>query len=350
MLRLAQRIELASLPTRLQPLPRLGAALGLDDLWCKRDDLTDVAGGGNKLRKLEYFMAEARARGAGALVTYGRLQSNHARCTAAAAARCGLRCTIVYQGEAPERRAGNIALASLLGSEIRFTGGGDALAVHGFVRGVVRELEDSGVGAYAIPEGGGDAVGALGFVLAARELAEQCEQTGRWPDAVIIAAGSGGSLAGLGLGLRRWLPGTRLIGASVGPPAGVLARRTAQIANAAARLLHVDERFHPHDFTVLDEWVGAGYGTATAEGDAALLLAARTEGLLLDPVYTAKAAAALAALTARRAFVRSERVIFWHTGGTPGLFARDAWLDEISRTGHSGSPRPRAMTEESTAT
>jgi D-cysteine desulfhydrase len=311
----------------------LGAALRLTDLWCKRDDLTDVAAGGNKLRKLEFLLADARSRGADAVVTYGKLQSNHARCTAAAAARCGLRCTIIYQEEEPKSWSGNLALAALLGAETRFIGSADAMATNAHVRRVVEEYAAAGLFAYPIPEGGGDAVGALGFVYAAAEIEVQCRSSsdGRPPDVIVIAAGSGGSLAGLALGLRRYLPETRLLAISVGPSSEAIAKRAAQIANAAARLAAWDQRFTPRDFSVLTDWVGDGYGLTTPPGEAALLLAARSEGLLLDPVYTSKAMAAVSTLAARGEFKATSRVVFWHTGGTPGLFANGLWLDQVSR-------------------
>jgi 1-aminocyclopropane-1-carboxylate deaminase/D-cysteine desulfhydrase-like pyridoxal-dependent ACC family enzyme len=330
--RLQKKALLAFLPTPLQPVPRLGAALGAEDLWVKRDDLTDVAGGGNKLRKLEFFVQEARDRGASVLVTFGKLQSNHIRCTAAAAARAGMKCIAFYQDNEPTRRTGNTALAGMLGAELRFLGDVDALAANGAIRDLVREQERAGVRCFVIPEGGGDALGALGFVAAAFELRAQLGEQGRAPAAVVVGAGSGGSMAGLALGLRLWLPTTRLIAISVGPPAAALARRAAQIATGAARLLELDHRFTPADFDVRDEWVGEqGYGSATAGGDQAALTAARLEGLLLDPTYVAKAFAGLTALVQRKELASDGRLVFWHTGGVPGLFAREGWLDGISR-------------------
>ena len=298
--RLDRRMLLASLPTPLMPMPRLAAKIGFDFFWTKRDDLTDFAGTGNKLRKLEFLLQEALQQGARAVVTHGRLQSNHARATAVAAAKLGLRCIILYQAEKPAALSGNCALAALCGAELHFAPGTDMFAVNGRIRGFVQDCKSAGTSCYAIPEGGGDPVGALGFVAAAKEIAEQCEARSISPEVVLIGVGSAGSLAGLALGLRLFSPQIAVIGVSVGPPVESLGRRAAQIANGAARLLEVNERFTPADFVIYGGAAGDGYGLPSPASDALVSDCARLEGILLDPAYTAKVMLAAQKLSAHR--------------------------------------------------
>ena len=295
-------VRLSRWPTPLQPAPRLAVALGLApaDLAVKRDDLTDL-GGGNKVRKLEHLLAEARAAGSTALVTSGGVQSNHARMTALAAARLGLRAVLVLSGDADPQRPGNLALAELAGAEVVVVG--SAAEVADRVAAEADRLRAAGEVPAVLPLGGSTATGARGYVEAAAELRAQA------PDLVtaVVAVGSGGTMAGLvaGLGADRVLgvdtgavddPGDRVreLVAALGAPAGGLRVRTDQ--------------------------VGAGYGSITAGAAGAMRTAARTEGLLLDPVSTGKALAGLAAAVADGSVRPGERTVFVHTGGLPGLF------------------------------
>ena len=300
----APRIRLSTWPTPLDPAPRLAAALGLDagDLWVKRDDLTDL-GGGNKVRKLEHLVAEALEDGATVLVTSGGAQSNHARMTAAAAARLGLRAVLVLGGAPAAARPGNLALEELLGAEVVVAEGLSGAALDERVAEVAGRLRADGERPAVLPLGGSTPVGAQGYVACAAELAEQA------PDAshVVVAVGSGGTMAGLVAGLGA----DRVLGVDTGAvddPAGrVAALLRGMGASASGLRLRTDQ-------------VGEGYGALTAAAEAVMRTAGRTEGLLLDPVYSGKALAGLAAAVADGGIRRGERTVFVHTGGLPGLF------------------------------
>jgi D-cysteine desulfhydrase len=297
-------IRLSHWPTPLDPAPRLAAELGLreHDLWVKRDDLTDL-GGGNKVRKLEYLVAEAVAAGATVLVTSGGAQSNHARATAAAAARVGLRAVLVLGGTALAGRPGNLALDGLLGAGVVFTEGLSGAHLDRRVEEVTDELRAGGEVPAVLPFGGSSAVGARGYVDCAAELDEQA------PDAahVVVAVGSGGTMAGLVAGLGP----ERVIGVDTGAVPHPVERVAALVAALGAEPGHL--RLHR-------DQVGEGYRSLTRAGADAMRLAARTEGLLLDPVYTAKALAGLAVAVAEGSIRPGERTVFVHTGGLPGFF------------------------------
>lgn len=312
------RVPLANLPTPMEPAPRLGKAFGLSGLWIKRDDASGLALGGNKARKLEFLMADALRQGADAVVTCGGVQSNHARMTAAAANRVGLRAILFLDEAEPPERQGNLLLDTILGAEVRFLPVG---SVREAMDRCAQDLAALGRRACLIPMGGSTPLGCLGYVRAVRELAEQSAACGIEVRTMITATGSTGTLAGLALGARLFLPKARTIGISVSGPAERCRAKAALIASDAARLIGAPHTFAPGDFVVHDEFVGKGYGLPTPEGQEALRLAARCEGLLMDPVYTGKALAGLRALAARGEVAREETAVFWHTGGTPALFA-----------------------------
>ena len=297
-------IALSRWPTPLEPAPRLAVGLGLreDDLWIKRDDLTDL-GGGNKVRKLEHLIGEAVAAGATVLVTSGGVQSNHARCTAAAAARCGLKATLVLGGAPITGRPGNLALDELLGAELVLAHTASGAALDRIVEQVADRLRARGEVPAVLPFGGSSPVGARGYLACAAELQEQA------PDAahVVVAVGSGGTMAGLVAGLGP----DRVVGIDVGAVPDA-AERVAALAAALDA--------HPGRVRVHHDRVGAGYGMLTRAAAQAMRTAARTEGLILDPVYTGKALAGLAAAIDEGAVHPGERTVFVHTGGLPGLF------------------------------
>jgi D-cysteine desulfhydrase len=282
-------LPLGTFPTPLESAPRLAAALGLDQLWIKRDDLIGLAGGGNKARKLRYSCAAALEAGATTLVTTGAPQSNHARATAATAARLGLGCVLVLVGEAPDRTLGNLVLDELAGAEIVWAGDRPAAEV----------ASDTAkrAGAYLIPFGGSSPETTAAYVECARELEQQASF-----DKVVVAVGSGATMAGL----VRGLGADRVLGVDTGvlpdPVAGVRALLTAD----------------PGELVIDRGQIGAGYSTVTSPVREALRLAARTEGIFLDPIYTGRAMAGLAA-----AGDIGKRVVFLHTGGLPGLFGVD---------------------------
>ena len=309
-------IQLGTWPTPLERAPRLAEHIGLspDDLWIKRDDLTGLGAGGNKVRKLQYLCAAATEHGATVLVTSGAAQSNHARLTAAAACRLGLRCCLVLAGQPPELSQGNIFLDGLMGAQIVWTGPGDDVELVQRTHEVADELTRAGEIVELIPYGGSSVRGAYGYVDCGRELLDQLPQLRH----VVVAVGSGGTMAGLvaALGTKRVL----------GVDAGAVAdpsRRVEDLVRDLAGLYGVGYGDHPTDVRLRHDQVGPGYGVLTPAARDALLAAARAEGMVLDPVYTAKALSGLAAAIAEGDIRRGEPVVFVHTGGLPGLFGHD---------------------------
>ena len=301
-------IRLGTWPTPVEPAPRLAAALGLGTLWLKRDDLGGLGGGGNKVRKLEYALAEARAAGATTLVTTGAAQSNHARITAAAAARRGLRAVLVLVGEPPPVERGNLVLDRLAGAEVVWAGD---VPIDGTADALEREaqrLRDAGELPFLLPLGGSTSVAARGYVDCASELRAQVPDL----DRVVVAVGSGGTMAGLVAGLGA----DRVLGVDV----GALTDPVATVTSLLAGMPGVPP---PGDLWIDTGQVGAGYDTPPATAHAALELAARTEGVFLDPIYTARALAGLAAATASGRVGRSDVTVFLHSGGLPGLFGHE---------------------------
>jgi D-cysteine desulfhydrase family pyridoxal phosphate-dependent enzyme len=318
------RINLLHAPTPLEPLPRLSAALGGPQLWAKRDDCTGLALGGNKVRKLEYLLGEALAQGADTVITTGGFQSNHARQTAAAAARLGLRCLLILTesvpGRAPAYRTnGNLILDDLFGARIELRPGTadvDAEMTRAAERYVVEGRKP-----YVIPIGGSNALGLIGYVRAARELLEQARVQGVEFTHVVLASASGGTQAGLALGLALEGSNAPVIGYCVGRASTDQRPRIAALMRHGAELLGIDSPLTPGDLLLEDGVVGQGYGLPTTAMAEAVRLAASQEGLVLDPVYTGKAMAGLIAGVRAGHYQSGDVVIFLHTGGTPGLFA-----------------------------
>jgi D-cysteine desulfhydrase family pyridoxal phosphate-dependent enzyme len=306
------REPLGAFPTPLHPLPRLAAHLGGPAVWIKRDDLTGFALGGNKVRKLEFFLGAARAGGADVLLTAGGHQSNHARVTAAAAARAGLDCILVLSGGVPEAWTGNLVLDRLFGAELRFVARGPDRAPA--LEALASELRAAGRRPLVIPVGGSTPLGARGYVEAAREAAAQLRAAGVAPAAIVHGSSSGGTQAGLVVGARAAGLAARVIGVSADETREDLTRMVAAITGPLSRELGLDDP--PADaIEVLDGHVGAGYGIPTPESIEAARLFARLEGIALDPTYGAKAAAGLIDLCRRGAFTPRDAVCFWHTGG-----------------------------------
>ncbi|MGI6366510.1 MAG: D-cysteine desulfhydrase family protein [Bacillota bacterium] len=327
-----KRWEIAHLPTPLERTQRLTTALAGPEIFVKRDDATGLAGGGNKARKLEFLVADALAQGANCLVTVGGPQSNHARMTAAIAARLGLKCRLYLKGERPRGLRGNLLLDKLLGAQLIFCGGKEYPEIYAQIDDDAEELARRGIKIYKVPLGGSTPVGALGYVRAiTEELVPQCKAAGIKPEAIALAAGSGGTMAGvmLGLALAGWQD-VAVHGYCVSGTAPALQAEVAAIYNGAGQILGTDARIAPEQVVMDDSQVGAGYGIATPGCLEALKLFAHTEGLLLDSVYTAKAAAGMIA-DIRRGTWQKGPVVFIHTGGWPALFAKDDvenWLIE----------------------
>ena len=308
------RLRIAHLPTPVEPLPRLSAALGGVRLWIKRDDETGLALGGNKTRKLEYLVAQAQADDARTLITRGAAQSNHCRQTAAAAARFGFDCMLVLKGGPPPQPNGNLLLDRLLGAELVWSGDRDPEMV---LRETFDEAQTGGRRPYLIPYGGSSPTGALAYAEAIREFQGQ----GIEVDRIVFASSSGGTQAGMVAGSRAYRLAARIYAISVDQPAARLQAQVATLAGEVAELIGGREGFDATAIEVDDRFLGGGYGVLSDREREAIGLFARMEGILLDPVYTGRAAAGLLELIRSREISPEERVLFWHTGGTPALFA-----------------------------
>ncbi len=319
------RCQLGAYPTPLIPLERLSRELGRRVL-IKRDDILGPAAGGNKTRKLEFLLADALEQGMTRVVTVGGTQSNHARLTAAAARLLGLEPHLLLIGSPPDKATGNLLLAELLGAKVYFIPPGPmANGRCGFDEfdAYVREQACERVDAhYHVPLGGSTGLGSLGYVRAALEIEEQAHAAGV-PDArVVLAAGSGGTLAGLWAGLQLIGSTIRPLGIDIGNFWNDFPGLVARIANDACDLLGEPASFKAADVPLVESaYVGPGYAIPTSKGDAAAEWLATTEGVLLDPTYTAKAFGALLDLLPSGRLGDDDPVIFWHTGGLPGIFA-----------------------------
>ncbi|MDR7486703.1 MAG: D-cysteine desulfhydrase family protein [Armatimonadota bacterium] len=322
------RLKLAALPTPLEEAPSLSAYLGGPRIMFKRDDITGLAFGGNEVRKIEYLMGEAVDRGCDVVLTVGAVQSNHARVTAAAARRLGLDAVVVLSGEDVPQRQGNLLLDAIFGADVRIVNTDDEFVLMGVVEDVARDLRRQGRHPYIIPRGGATALGAAGFVNAGLELLDQLNGRGIRADAVVHATSSGGTQAGLYTTMKVTQSGIQVLGVSAGPPRDVVTSRVRGLVDDLIRLLGLDWRVHPDDIVVTDEYIGERYGLPTPACLDAIRLVARTEGILLDPVYTGKAMAALIDMVRRGQFAPDQTVVFWHTGGQPALFAYAEWLAE----------------------
>jgi len=316
------RLRFAHLPTPVEPLLRLGQALGILRLLVKRDDQTGLALGGNKARKLEFLLAEAKAQDAGMLITAGAVQSNHCRQTAAAAAKFGFECLLVLAGEPPARTSANLLLDHLFGAQIAWAGGRENR--ERVLAGSYEKARAQGKRPYLIPYGGSNPTGVLGYAYAMEEWLAQDIPT----DWIVFASSSGGTQAGLALGARVFGYRGQVLGISVDEPGAILQARVADLATQASIHFGAPIEFRPEDILVDDGFCAPGYGVLTGVEREAIHLFASLEGLLLDPVYTGRAGAALVALARQGFFKPDASVLFWHTGGQPALFA-DQYQDAI---------------------
>lgn len=310
-------IPFAPAPTPVEEMTRLRAALGGGPrLLVKRDDAIGFGFGGNKVRKIRLVAADAVAQQAATLITAGGIQSNHARVTAAAAARLGLRCTLVANGAAPDKPTANALLARLLGAEIVHVA--DRAARGAAMEEAAARERAAGRRPYVIPIGASTPLGAAAFALAAAELLEQIPP----PDVIVHATSSGGTQAGLVAGCALAGVATRVVGVSADEPAALLEAEIRRLLDGLADLLGQDRaRFADAAVSVDDGFVGDGYGIESAAGREALSLLAQTEALFLDPTYTAKAMAGLLARVRGGEFDSNQTVLFWHTGGQVAIFA-----------------------------
>jgi len=311
------RIDLAQCPTPVERLERLSRREGID-LWVKRDDLTGLGLSGNKVRKLEFLLAEAVEQGVDTVITTGGLQSNHCRATAVACRRLGLHPVLLLRGERPDVADANLLLDQLLGADVH-TCSADEYTHHRDERmaRIAAQLRDQGKHPMIIPEGGSNALGTQGYIRAAQELSEQVDAPF---DAIVVAVGSGGTLAGLALGPDNG----PLIGMAVCDDAAYFTDRVqGYVEQAQALGLGVSPSERP-DWRVVDAYKGPAYAVAQPELWPVIADVAQTEGLFLDPVYTGKAMLGL--LTEVREARLGGRILFWHTGGAFGLFGRGTEL------------------------
>ena len=316
------RFELGCFPTPLQHLANASRELGVE-LSVKRDDLSGLAAGGNKVRKLEYLVADARRQGATVLMTAGAIQSNHVLQTVAAARKSGMRALVVLQGSAPAVARGNLLLDQILGAEIEY------LDSQRFVEDVIpymerrhQELLHEGEIPYLVPVGGSNALGAFGYVNCAREMAGQYAALGRKaPDYVVVATGSVGTYAGVLVGCAHFWPQTAVRGIVVTTNYFAKRENVVQLTNETARQADVDRRWGAEDLWLDYDHIGPGYGIRSETGDQAIEMLARTEGIFLDPTYTGKVFAGLVANVRAGVIRQKTSVLFIHTGGAAALLA-----------------------------
>jgi D-cysteine desulfhydrase len=311
------RIYFAHLPTCIEELTRLAEHLHGPRILVKRDDQTGLAFGGNKTRKLEFLVAEALEQGAGMLISGGALQSNHCRQTAAAAARFGLDCTLVLNGEMPEQPSANLLLDQMFGAEII------TLSDRAYRDQTLQKTFDKAAAAgrkpYLVPYGGSSPTGALGYAFAVKEFIEQNAHA----DWIVFGTSSGGTHAGLVLGQRVFGFQGKVLGISIDESEEWLKAHVSALASAASEKLGQQIEFTPADVLANADYCGAGYGVLTDAEREAVRLFAKLEGLLLDPVYTGRAAAGMIDLIRKGFFKKDETILFWHTGGQPALFAEN---------------------------
>ena len=314
------RVKLAALPTALEYAPRLSQNLGLE-LYIKRDDNTGLAIGGNKARKLEYLVGDALAKGCDTLITTGGPQSNHCRMTAAAAAKSGLDCYLVLTSRDITERQGNLLLDELLGAKLHFLGVDDGVLAARRMDELAEELMQQGKKPYIVPIGGSNPVGAAGYIRAIKELMDQMDLAGISVEYIVHASGSAGTQAGLLAGVKAFNLPIKVVGMSVSRPKLRLSGEVLNLCRDTLSNAGFDLMVTEEEVVVYDDYVGNGYGIPTVLSVEALNIFAKLEGIIIDPVYTAKAGAGLLDLTRKGIIPQGASVLFWHTGGSPALFA-----------------------------
>lgn len=329
------RVFLAHLPTPLEKLDRLSKELGGPEIWIKRDDCTGLSTGGNKTRKLEFLMAEAQAMGADTVMTQGATQSNHARQTAAFAAKLGMACHILLEDRTGSNDAnyngnGNVLLDHLHGATTSKRAGGMDMAAE--MELVANDLRAQGRKVYIIPGGGSNATGALGYVNCAFELVSQANDRGLVIDHLVTATGSAGTQAGLITGLKAINAGIPLLGMGVRAPKDKQEENVFNLALKTAEKLGCPDVVQRSDVIADTSYVGSGYGIPRADTLEAIRMFAELEAILLDPVYSGKAAAGLIDYCRKGKFKKGQRVVFLHTGGSAALFGYDAVFAEHNAT------------------
>jgi D-cysteine desulfhydrase family pyridoxal phosphate-dependent enzyme len=326
-MRLAElpRIHVGQLPTPLEEAKRLSNVLGGPRIYFKRDDLTGIGLGGNKVRKLEFIIGKALEEGADTLVVCGGFQSNMARVSAAIANRVGLKAELVLGGLPGEPRppVGNLLLDHLLGANIRYVDTVPRWEFGVFLEEVAEELRGQGRRPFILAPGGSSPEGMAGYLSASLEMAEQFSAQGIAPSRVFVAVGSGSTYGGLVLGSMNIDPSFEVVGISVSRTSDYLGDKIPELAANAIGLLGLDKAPARGDLTTYDNYIGDGYGALTKSGAEAIRLVAETEGVFLDPVYTGKCMAGVIDLIRKGVIGKDETIVFVHTGGSPALFAYD---------------------------
>jgi L-cysteate sulfo-lyase len=323
------RIRLAHLPTPLERLDRLSRELGGAEIWIKRDDCTGLATGGNKTRKLEFLMAEALAMEAGTVMTQGATQSNHARQTAAAASKLGVACHLLLEDRTGSNDHnynlnGNVLLDHLHGATVEKRPGG--LDMNTEMEVVAQRMRDEGRKVYVIPGGGSNPTGALGYVNCAMELVDQANNAGLAIDHIVTATGSAGTQAGLVVGLKAINAQIPLLGIGVRAQKAAQEENVFNLAKRTAEKLGCPDVVRCDDVRADTNYVGKGYGIPGSDTLEAIRMFAALEGILLDPVYSGKAAAGLIDYMRKGVFKKGEKVVFIHTGGSAALFGYDSYF------------------------
>lgn len=317
--RYPERIALANLPTEIEKLEKLSAELGGPQVYIKRDDLTESVASGNKIRKLEFVVADALEKGADTLVTCGWSHSNHARATAVIAAKLGLNAVLLLRGEEPGQYRGNLLLDKLVGAEIRFLTLEEYERRDEIMEQVAEELKKKEHIAYLIPSGATDEIGVWGYIKAAQEIKEQLEERALEIDAVVTAVGTGGTLAGLLLGKELFELDTAIYGINVDEDAEYFRDRIYELTERWQRRYDVNIGLSKGDIELIDGYAGVGYGLSQREEQQVIRWVARKEGIILDPVYTGKAMHGLIEEIEKGRFKRGQNILFIHTGGIFGL-------------------------------
>jgi L-cysteate sulfo-lyase len=323
------RVSLAHLPTPLEFLPRLSEHLGGTKIYVKRDDCTGLGTGGNKTRKLEFLVADAIAKGADVIITQGAVQSNHARQTAAAACKVGMTCELIFEKRVQDadeayKTSGNVLLDRIYGANIREVEKGSDM--NAAMESLAEELRAEGRKPYIVPGGGSNPIGALGYVDCALEIMTQANREGIVVDHVVHATGSAGTQAGLAVGLNMTNSNIPLLGIGVNAPKDVQEEKVWQLAQETAGYVGAPGCVKREDIVANCDYVGEGYGIPTKAMNDAVMLLARLEGLLFDPVYSGKGLAGLIDLVKTGYFEGADSIVFVHTGGVAGLFGYSGQL------------------------
>lgn len=330
MKKFAEKISIATLPTPIYRAERLSAKLGGAEIYVKRDDMTGVAVSGNKVRKLEYCAAEALKEGAGVLITCGGPQSNHARATAAVAARIGLLSHLVLGGDPEKVPDGNLFLDRLFGAGTTFTPGADLRDLADTMEKVAESYRSEGIKPYIIPLGASDALGSLGYIDAMGEVKTQSEEMGVAFDHIVFASGSGGTLSGIVAGCLVHGLDCGITGISVSFSPSWADEKVEEVFSSLRKKYIPDLPSHGGRFSVNADYIGEGYGKASPELIRFIRDVASLEALLVDPTYSGKALFGLAGETAKGNFKKGERVLFIHTGGAFGMFPyREQFAEEF---------------------